>query len=56
MATSKGTKMPRGDKKAIMEYEVSIYPERQEQIVYVLDSLDENIKINAKINKNLYAA
>lgn len=54
MATSKGTKMPRGDKKAIMEYEVSIYPaERQEQIVYVLDSLDEKIKINAKINKNL---
>ena len=56
MATSKGTKMPRGDKKAIMEYEVSIYPvERQEQIVYVLDSLDEKIKINAKINKNLAA-
>lgn len=54
MATSKGTKLPRGDKKAIMEYEVSIYSaERQEKIVNILDSLDKKIKINNKINENL---
>ena len=54
MATSKGTKMPRGDKKAIMEYEVPVYSAReQEKLVSILNSIDQKIQINNKINENL---
>lgn len=57
MATSKGTKMPRGDKKALMEYEVPNYKlEDQEKIARLLSCLDSKIQLNTKINKNLYAA
>lgn len=53
-ATSKGTKMPRGDKTAIMEYEVPrITPEGQEKITAILSVLDDKIELNNKINANL---
>ena len=55
MATSKGTKMPRGDKKAIMEYEVpELLYEDQCKIAGVLEVIDEKIELNTDINKNLF--
>lgn len=57
MATSKGTKMPRGDKKALMEYEVPDYGlEEQQRIAGLLSALDDKIQLNTEINKNLYVA
>lgn len=54
MATSKGTKMPRGDKKAIMEYEVpKLSYEEQCKIAGILEVIDEKIELNTSINKNL---
>jgi type I restriction enzyme S subunit len=54
MATSKGTKMPRGDKVAIMNYEVPVFPyETQVKIASVLDGIDQKIKTNNAINQNL---
>ncbi|EPI50485.1 restriction endonuclease subunit S [Gardnerella pickettii] len=54
MSTSRGTKMPRGDKKAIMEYEVPKFSyEDQNKVVNILKSLDDKIELNNKINKNL---
>ena len=56
MATSKGTKMPRGDKAAIMKYDVPDFTyEKQKKIAGILDALDRKIQLNAKINKNLEA-
>ena len=56
MATSKGTKMPRGDKKAIMEYEVPDFSyEDQERIAGILEVLDSKIRLNTEINENLAA-
>lgn len=55
MATSKGTKMPRGDKKAIMEYEVpELSYEAQCKIAGILEVIDEKIELNMDINKNLF--
>ncbi len=55
-ATSKGTKMPRGDKKAIMEYLVPDFSiEVQVKIANILKSLDDKIELNNAINKNLAA-
>ena len=55
-ATSKGTKMPRGDKAAIMQYDVPNFEmEDQLRIGNLLRGLDERIIINKKINDNLYA-
>lgn len=55
-ATSKGTKMPRGDKKAIMEYEVPDFQYgEQVKIARMLEVIDEKIEVNAEINKNLEA-
>ena len=52
--TAKGTKMPRGDKIAIMNYEIPIFPlKEQQKISKTLSSLDEKIEINRKINENL---
>ncbi len=54
MASSKGTKMPRGDKKAIMLYEVrdnDIYSQRR--IASILRALDDKIELNIAINDNL---
>ena len=52
--TSKGTKMPRGDKTAIMNFELEI-PELkiQNKIVKIVESIDKKIKINNEINNNL---
>ena len=53
-ATSKGTKMPRGDKNAIMQYTVPVFDlEIQQKIVSILSALDEKIRKNAEINDNL---
>lgn len=53
-STAKGTKMPRGDKSAIMEYMVP-YPPKSEQIAIadILFSIADKIEINNCINKNL---
>ena len=56
MATSKGTKMPRGDKTSIMQYEVPLIDlQVQKKIASVLKALDEKIKLNKEINNNLAA-
>ena len=56
MATSKGTKMPRGDKTAIMNYEVSLFDlNTQKKIASILKALDEKIEFNNAINNNLAA-
>ena len=53
-ATSKGTKMPRGDKTAIMQYEVPCFNhETQVRIGKLLRSIDDRITVNKKINDNL---
>lgn len=53
MATSKGTKMPRGDKGSIMQYEIpDIGLDRQRKIASVLKSLDGKIQLNIAINNN----
>ena len=55
MATSKGTKMPRGDKKSIMQYEVPCYDiETQQKIASILKPIDEKIELNNAINNNLF--
>lgn len=55
MATSKGTKMPRGDKSAIMEYEVPEFDiDTQRKVASVLKSIDDRITLNSEINKNLF--
>lgn len=49
--------MPRGDKKALMEYEVPDYDlKEQNKIAGVLSAIDDKIQLNNKINKNLFAA
>ena len=54
MATSKGTKMPRGDKTSIMQYDVPMLDFcTQKKIASVLKSLDEKIELNNAINENL---
>ncbi|OFV28601.1 hypothetical protein HMPREF3134_07915 [Staphylococcus sp. HMSC14D10] len=53
--TSKGTKMPRGDKEAIMEYEIKVPKNivHQNFISNLGKSLDNKIEINKKIIANL---
>lgn len=53
--TSKGTKMPRGDKEAIMEYEIKVPKNivHQNFISSLGKSLDNKIEINKKIITNL---
>lgn len=54
MSTAKGTKMPRGDKKALMKYDVpNISYEEQVKIASVLDVIDKKIFVNKEINDNL---
>ena len=56
MTTSKGTKMPRGDKTSIMQYEVPIIDlQTQKKIASILKSFDEKIELNNVINNNLVA-
>lgn len=56
MAGSKGTKMPRGDKNQILEFEIPDYTfEKQQKIASVLSALDDKIELNDKINVSLEA-
>lgn len=56
MATAKGTKMPRGDKAALLDYGVPDYEStEQNTISSFLFALDEKIQVNKQINKNLAA-
>ena len=55
MANAKGTKMPRGDKKVIQNYEVPNFSiDEQKRISFVLSEIDKKIEVNTMINKNLY--
>lgn len=54
--TSKGTKMPRGDKTSILKYAVLLPPlDVQKKIAGVLGAWDDKIELNNKINQNLEA-
>lgn len=56
MATSKGTKMPRGDKTAIMQYLIPKADyDTQCKIASILKSMDQRIHYNKIINDNLEA-
>ena len=55
MATAKGTKMPRGDKSAIMDYEIEVPDlETQKKIVRILSALDQKIELNNQQNETLF--
>ena len=55
-ATGKGTKMPRGDKGAIMQYAVPDVPfDNQIEIASTLSVLDAQVTLNKKINHHLAA-
>jgi type I restriction enzyme S subunit len=52
--TAKGTKMPRGDKTAIMNYELNLPSlPTQKKIAHILSTLDEKIELNRKMNQIL---
>lgn len=54
MKTSKGTKMPRGDKASIMKYVISCLDyNTQKKATIILKLIDKKIELNNKINKNL---
>ncbi len=54
MSTSKGTKMPRGDKSALMNYSVPLCPlPEQRAIADTLSCLDDMIELNNRTNKVL---
>lgn len=56
MKTSKGTKMPRGDKKSIMNYPVyKCDMNTQVKSIITLKLIDEKIRLNNVINNNLAA-
>lgn len=53
-ATAKGTKMPRGDKKAIMQYQIPNHTiSEQQKIASILKKLDRKKSVNCRINDNL---
>ena len=53
-ATAKGTKMPRGDKSAIMQYSVPVFEiDTQKKIGALLWSIDQKVRLNNQINENL---
>lgn len=56
MSGVKGSKMPRGDKNHILNYEFSL-PSliNQKRIAYTLSTIDAKIEINNQINDNLAA-
>lgn len=54
MSGAKGCKMPRGDKKQIMQWSVNIPSlEVQRKIAGILGALDDKIELNRRINANL---
>ena len=54
MKTSKGTKMPRGDKTAIKKYDIYDFDYRtQQKLTKTLRLLDDKIELNRQINANL---
>lgn len=54
IATSKGTKMPRGDKAALMKYEfTTLMPDDQVKVGYFLSLLNRKMSLNTKINDYL---
>lgn len=54
MSGNKGTKMPRGDKKHIMNYTINLPNiETQIKIINILENLDKKIELNNQINDNL---
>lgn len=54
VAGSKGTKMPRGDKEAILNYEIYKPPlDVQQKIASILSALDDKIELNNRMNKVL---
>lgn len=56
MVGAKGTKMPRGDKNQILEYEIPYFDlPTQQKIAAVLSALDDKIELNNKINAELEA-
>ena len=56
MATATGTKMPRGDKNAIMRYKVpNIDLKNQVRIAEFLSAIDGKIVLNKKINHHLFS-
>ncbi len=56
MSGAKGCKMPRGDKKQIMQWPVNLPPlDEQRRIAGILGSLDDKIELNRRINANLEA-
>ena len=56
MSGAKGCKMPRGDKKQIMQWPVTLPPlEEQQRIAGILGSLDDKIELNRRLNANLEA-
>ena len=55
MSGANGSKMPRGDKQQIMNWEIEIPTEKEDQrrIASILTSLDRKIELNNKINADL---
>ena len=54
MSGAKGTKMPRGDKNAIMKYQLNIPSiEEQRKIVNIFNNIDNKIELNNETNKTL---
>ena len=52
--SSKGTKMPRGDKSAIVQYKINFPPfPEQKSIAHMLGSLDDKIELNRQMNATL---
>lgn len=56
MNGSKGTKMPRGDKKQVLDFPIPNFPlSTQKAIAKVLSDLDAKVELNNKINRELEA-
>ena len=54
MSGAKGCKMPRGDKKQIMHFEISLPSlAKQRRIAGILSAIDDKIECNRRINANL---
>ena len=54
MSGAKGCKMPRGDKKQIMQWQISLPSlEEQRRIAGILSAIDDKIENNRRINTNL---